>query len=63
MRCMEGKSATRSDCGGENPLGRPRKNILEFCLVWGFGLVYLLIVQNIPPKVVKKNQCGKKAIG
>lgn len=62
MRCMEGKSDTWPDCTGENPLGHMGENILEFCLVWGFGLVYLLIVKNIPPKVVKRNQCGKKAI-
>lgn len=56
MRCMEGKSGTWPDCAGENPLGHTGENTLEFYLLWG------LIVKNIPLKVVKRNQYGKKAI-
>ena len=59
---MEGQADTQPHCVWENPLGHTRENILEFCLVLVFDLVYLLILKNILPNVVKRNQCGKKVI-
>lgn len=44
MRCMEGKSDTRSDCGGENPIGRPRKEHIG--ILFGLGFWFGLFINR-----------------